>query len=130
MKVLIPILSPKDHSPAFVERAVDGKSVVYLLLILDPKSIGSHFGFKASDIMKGRKVMDAMKDHVKGQRKLCHDIMEWGPTLEKIAQIAEMKQVGEIVLLNSENNPHFDHFVKAISQSTLIPVRVVSGNAV
>ena len=88
-RILIPILSPHDAHPGFVGRAVADASVVYVLLVLDSRSIHSHFGFKSTEIMKGRDVVEKVKEEVKRHKRMCTDILEWGPLLEKIAQIAE-----------------------------------------
>ncbi|MDP2666165.1 MAG: hypothetical protein Q8P05_01530 [Candidatus Diapherotrites archaeon] len=130
MKILMPVLSVKDHSPHFVDKAVAKGSVVYVLLVLDSSSSRGGFGFKTSDIMKGRVVVDSIKEQVKGKKKLCHDILEWGPTIEKIAQIAEMKQVGEIVVHNPEGELSIHQLVKDMSQSTRIPIRIVEGKEI
>lgn len=124
-RVLIPILSLHDANPAFVERAIADASVIYVLLVLDAKSISSQFGFKTTEIMKGRDVVEKVKEEVKRQRRLCNDILEWGPMIEKIAQIAEMKQVDKIVLHNGDGNPYFESTAGDIRKLTKIPVEVV-----
>lgn len=125
-RVLIPILSLHDANPAFVERAIEDASVIYVLLVLDAKSISSQFGFKTTEIMKGRDVVEKVKEEVKRQRRLCNDILEWGPQIEKIAQIAEMKQVDRIVLYNANKSEYFGNTVQDIQKLTKIPVHVVN----
>jgi hypothetical protein len=124
-RVLIPVLSPHDANPVFVGRAIADASVIYVLLVLDAKSISSQFGFKTTEIMKGRDVVEKIKEEVKRQKRLCNDILEWGPQIEKIAQIAEMKQVDKIVLFNGEKNAYFQTTVDDIQKLTTIPVEVV-----
>ncbi len=124
-RVLIPILSPRDANPMFVERAIADASVIYVLLVLDAKSISSQFGFKTTEIMKGRDVVEKVKEEVRRQKRLCNDILEWGPQIEKIAQIAEMKQVDKIVLHNGDGNPYFENTAEDIRKLTKIPVEVI-----
>lgn len=124
-RVLIPILSPHDANPLFVTRAIADASVIYVLLVLDPKSISSQFGFKTTEIMKGRDVVEKVKEEVKKNKRLCNDILEWGPHIEKIAQIAEMKQVDKIVLHNGDGNPYFESTAEDIRKLTKIPVEVL-----
>ncbi len=125
MRILIPVLSPKDCIDAFVERAVQGASVVHVLLVLDSNSLHADFGFKASEILNGRKTTDTLKRSIRAHKKLCNDIIEWGSTIEKIAQIAEMKQVEKIVLHNAEKNPHFDHMQLELQHHTQIPIEII-----
>ena len=125
MRILVPVLSQKDASDAFVSEAVKGVSVVHLLLVLDSNSLHADFGFKANEILNARKTVEALKKEVKARRKLCNDIIEWGNTIEKIAQIAEMKQVKKIVLHNAEKNPHFDQMQIALQRHTQIPVEII-----
>lgn len=125
MRVLIPILSPQCADPAFVEAAIEGASVVYVLLVLDKDSPSSAFGFKASEIMQGRDAVERVKEKVKEHKHLCTDILEWGHVLEKTAQIAEMKQVDKIVLYDSNQNKYFEHTVKDLQNRTPVRVDVV-----
>lgn len=124
MRILIPILSHKDCVDTFVAQAVKGASVVHVLLVLDSNSLHD-FGFKASEILNGRKTMDVLKKSICSHKKLCNDIVEWGNTIEKIAQIAEMKQVKKIVLHNAEKNPHFDQMQLQLQHHTQIPVEII-----
>lgn len=124
MRILIPVLSPKDCADAFVSQAVKGASVVHVLLVLDSNSLAD-MGFKASEILNGRKTTDALKQSIRAHKKLCNDIIEWGNTIEKIAQIAEMKQVKKIVLHNAEKNPHFDQMQLQLQHHTQIPVEII-----
>jgi hypothetical protein len=125
MRVLIPILSPHDANDMFIQHISDNASVVYLLLVLDPKSASASFGFKTSEIMAGRETMDRVKSKIKENKRLCTDILEWGNTLEKIAQIAEMKQVDKILLFNGKNNEYFQHTANEIQKQTKIVVEIV-----
>lgn len=124
MRVLVPVLSPSDADDVFIQHIADSSSVVYLLLVLDPKSASASFGFKTSEILVGRETMDKMKEHIKENKRLCTDILEWGNTLEKIAQIAEMKQVEKILIFNPGKNEYFQHMVDDIQKNTPIPIEV------
>ncbi len=128
MRVLVPILSPADANDAFVQHISENASVVYLLLVLDPKSASASFGFKTSEIMVGRETIDKMKLKIKENKRLCTDILEWGNTLEKIVQIAEMKQVEKILVYNGKSNAYFQHVVNDIQKQTPIPVECVQAN--
>ena len=125
MRVLVPILSPSDANEAFVQHISENSSVVYLLLVLDPKSASASFGFKTSEILQGRETMDKMKQKIKEKKRLCTDILEWGNTLEKIAQIADMKQVEKILVFNPGSNEYFQHMVNDIQKNTPITIEVV-----
>lgn len=125
MRVLVPILSPADSNDAFIQHISENSSVVYLLLVLDPKSASASFGFKTSEIMSGRETMDTMKTKIKENKRLCTDILEWGNTLEKIAQIAEMKQVDKILLFNPGKNEYFQHLVNEMQKQTAIEIQVI-----
>lgn len=125
MRVLVPILSSQDADDAFVQHISDSASVVYLLLVLDPKSASASFGFKTSEIMSGRETMDKIKFKIKEKKRLCTDILEWGNTLEKIAQVAEMKQVDKILLYNGKKNEYFQHTANEIQKQTPILIEVV-----
>ncbi|MBM3282126.1 MAG: hypothetical protein FJY86_02175 [Candidatus Diapherotrites archaeon] len=126
MRVLVPILSPADANDVFVQHISENASVVYLLLVLDPKSASASFGFKTSEIMAGRETIDKMKLKIKENKRLCTDILEWGNTLEKIVQIAEMKQVEKILLHNGKSNAYFQHVVADIQKQTSIPVEAIT----
>lgn len=128
MRVLVPVLSPADADDVFIQHIADNSSVVYLLLVLDPKSASASFGFKTSEIMAGRETMDKMKAKIKENKRLCTDILEWGNTLEKIAQIADMKQVEKILLYNGKKNAYFEHIVNDIQKQTPIPIEAVHAN--
>lgn len=125
MRVLVPVLSPADADDAFIQHISDNASVVYLLLVLDPKSASASFGFKTSEIMAGRETMDKMKSQIKENKRLCTDILEWGNTLEKIAQIADMKQVEKILVFNPGSNEYFQHMVNDIQKNTPIAIEIV-----
>lgn len=127
-RVLIPILSLHDAHPEFISHAIEDASVIYILLVLDSKSIHSNFGFKTTEIMKGRDVVEKVKEEVKKNKRLCTDILEWGPMIEKIAQIAEMKQVDKIVLHNGEKDKYFTSTVNDIQKLTTIPVQVIESH--
>ncbi len=129
-RVLIPVLSSQNAHPSFVSMAVEDASVVYVLLVLDSKSIHSNFGFKTTEIMKGRDVVEKLKEEIKKNKRLCTDILEWGPAIEKIAQIAEMKQVNKIVLFNGEKDKYFQTTADDIRKLTSIPVEVVDNDFV
>lgn len=129
MRVLVPILSPSDADDVFISHISENASVVYLLLVLDPKSAGASFGFKTSEILMGRETMDKVKTKIKENKRLCTDILEWGNTLEKIAQIAEMKQVDKIILFNGKNNEYFQHTANEIQKQTKIVVETVENNS-
>lgn len=122
MRVLVPVLSPADIDDVFVQHISEQASVVYLLLVLDPKSASASFGFKTSEIMSGRETLDKLKSKIKENKRLCTDILEWGNTLEKIAQIAEMKQVEKIFVYNGKKNPYFQHVVNDIQKLTSIQI--------
>jgi hypothetical protein len=119
------VLSPKDANVEFVQRAVQGVSLAHVLLVLDSKSLGSEFGFNASEIMSGRQAVEQLRKEIRARKKLCNELVEWGQTVEKIAQIAEMRRVDKIVLNNAENKPHFDVLRGEIQKHTQIPVEVV-----
>jgi hypoxanthine-guanine phosphoribosyltransferase len=123
-RVLIPVLSPHDAQPEFISRISTDASVVYVLLVLDKDSLHSSFGFKTSEIMRGREVVEKIKEEIKKNKRLCTDILEWGNTIEKIAQIAEMKQVDKIVLYNAEKNEHFHTIAEDIAKKTPITVEI------
>lgn len=125
MRVLVPILSPSDADDVFISHIAENASVVYLLLVLDPKSASASFGFKTSEIMSGRDTMDKIKSKIKESKRLCTDILEWGNTLEKIAQVAEMKQVDKILLYNGKKNEYFQHTANEIQKQTTIGVEVL-----
>ncbi len=127
MRVLVPILNPSYSQEHFIQRIVRDASVVYLLLVLDPKSAHNPFGFKTSEIMLGRETVDLVKNKIKENKRLCTDMLEWGDTLEKIVQIAEMKNVDKIMLYNAENNPHFVHTINDVQSRTKIVVECVDG---
>lgn len=125
MRVLVPILSPLDANDAFIQHISENASVVYLLLVLDPKSASASFGFKTSEILQGRETMDKVKSKIKESKRLCTDILEWGNTLEKIAQVAEMKQVDKIFLFNGKKSEYFQHTANEIQKQTTIGVETV-----
>ena len=129
MRVLVPILNPSYAQEPFIQHVVREASVVYLLLVLDPKSAHNPFGFKTSEIMLGRETVDLVKSKIKEHKRLCTDMLEWGDTLEKMVQIAEMKNVDKILLYNGENNPHFVHTINDIQSRTKIPVECVEGES-
>jgi hypothetical protein len=124
VRILVPVLSDKTVDQTFVSKVSQDASVAYLLLVLDAKSVHA-MGFKASDIMSGREIVESLKEEIKKNKRLCSDIMEWGNTAEKIAQIAEMKQVHKIMLFNPRDNILFNTLVEDIQKMTRIPVEVI-----
>ncbi|MFH0970792.1 MAG: hypothetical protein V1776_05025 [Candidatus Diapherotrites archaeon] len=124
-RVLIPVLHPDDCSDFFLYHSTEDASVVYLLLVLDAHSLSS-FGFKTSEIMRGRELVERMKEKIKGNKRLCTDILEWGETIEKLVQIAEMKKVDKICLRQPDNQSYFQQWVDSIKEKTSIPVEIIT----
>ncbi|MEK6821498.1 MAG: hypothetical protein AABY11_03825, partial [archaeon] len=94
--------------------------------VLDSKSMHASFGFKTSEIMRGRDAVEKVKEEVRKHKRLCTDILEWGDTVEKIAQVAEMKQVEKICLHVPKGDAFFANTVEEIRQRTSIPIELIS----
>ena len=124
MDVLIPILTKKEADAAFLDAAVKGAQRAIILLVVDTGALPLGFGVAADEIMLGRQTMDAVRENIGKKRKPCEDILEWGSTIQKINQIAQLKKVEKIVL-KSEPGAPFNSFVNELRRGTPVTVEVL-----
>lgn len=124
MDVLIPILTKKETDAAFLETAVRGVQRVVVLLVVDTGVLPQGFGVAADEIMQGRQVMDEVREAIGKKRKTCQDVLEWGSTIQKINQVAQLKNVEKIILKN-DAGPQFRSLVNELRKGTPVEVEVL-----
>ena len=92
MKVLIPVISGKEASPAFLEQASKGAKSIIILFVVEPSMM-------SSEISHGSAVMREMRDALGKKRKKCEEIMEWGDTIRKITGTARLNNICKVALM-------------------------------
>lgn len=122
MKVLIPILSENENDEQFIEEAIKGAKEAILLLVIDanPKQ---EFGFTASHIQKGRKVMEIVRESLGKKRKKSEELIEWGDTKSKILNLALLRKVDKVAMKKQENQ-YFEELAKKL-KAEKIEVQVI-----
>ncbi len=118
MSVLIPILSKQENDTEFLSKAIHEQTYVYLLLIVEARSLDSTFGFTASQINHGNALINEIKTILEKQNKKVYDTLEWGDTTPRIINFAKLKKITKIALKNQENED-FKKLVKQLKQENL-----------
>jgi len=113
MKILIPLLSKEENKPEFLEKAAGNGRHITLLTVIDTHSGKEKFGFAASQIGSCSSLAEEIRDKLRESVADVDYIMEWGDTLTKIEQIAELKKIDSIVLKRQQNQ-FFEELVKQL----------------
>ena len=109
MKVLIPLVSKMENDAEFLEQAITKAKEIILLLVIDTTAMKGEFGFAASEIMQGNNLMEETKHTIGLKRKTAKAITEWGPTVQKISNIARLQQVNKIAIKKSSVSRKLAH---------------------
>ena len=110
VKVLIPLLSKEENKAEFLEKATAGVKQLTLLTVIDTNSGKEKFGFTASQIGHCSNLAEDMRNKLKDNISDIDYITEWGDTLTKIEQIAQLKKIDKIVM-KKQQNQFFDMLV-------------------
>lgn len=123
-KVLIPLVSRRENSEEFIERACSDDCELFLLLIVDTAAMPGQFGFAASDIAHGNELMEDMKSLAGSKCKHITDIIEWGDTIPKIMNFANLRKINKIFLVKQDNH-FFKKLVKELKEKTSAEIIIV-----
>ena len=118
MKILIPLLSKEENKQEFLEKVSGSGKHITLLTVIDTHSGKEKFGFAASQIGSCSSLAEEIRDKLKESIPDIDYIMEWGDTLTKIEQIAELKKIDSIVLKRQQNQ-FFEELVKQLKERKL-----------
>lgn len=118
LRILIPLISKKENSEEFLDKAIEGVGEIILLIVIDTNAMNQQFGFAASEISNGSALMEDVKALIGQKGKRADDILEWGNTLTKIDHIAKLREVDKIVLVKQENQ-YFKDLVKNLKKEKL-----------
>ncbi len=118
MKILIPLLSKEENKTEFLEKAMGNGKHITLLTVIDTHSGKEKFGFAASQIGSCSSLAEEIREKLRESVSDVDYIMEWGDTLTKIEQIAELKKIDSIVL-KRQHNLFFDELVKQLQLKNL-----------
>ena len=123
MKALVPLLSHDENSPEFLEKLKTFDEVV-LLVVIDRADMVGEFGFAAGDMRSATKLMEEMVSALKRRKIKVEDVLEWGETVQKIVQLAQLKNA-EKVLLKKQSNLHWRKLVQEVEQKLGKKVEIV-----
>ena len=115
MSVLIPIISKKENSPEFLEKATRGQKQVFLLAIMDTGALAKNFGFATSEIGHGSELIDEIKKTLAPKGIEANDVLEWGDTHQQIINYAKLKKTKKVALIKQENK-YFKDLVKDLKE--------------
>lgn len=113
MKTLIPILSRKEDDPAFLEAALAETNDVIVLVTIDGNALVGKFGFVASELSAGSKMMERISGILRKKKIKTDECVEWGDTATKISQLAQVKKVDKIAFVG-QNNQYFDRLMEKL----------------
>jgi len=113
--ILIPLLSKQENNPEFLEKALENAYEANILLVIDKEAMVGQFGFAATEIMQGNLLLEELKRKISEKKILCNDIMEWGNTEQKILQLAQLKKVDKIAMVEQENK-YFQDLLKKLRE--------------
>ena len=123
MKILIPILSRHENDELFLETALSEASEVILLVTIDGSALVGKFGFVASELSAGSKIMESLAKQLRARKMKVDECVEWGDTTTKISQLAQVKKADKIVLQNQQNQ-YFERLVLTLEKELSKKVRV------
>lgn len=118
MSVLIPILSKKENTPEFLEKAVKGEKEVFLLAIMDTNALSNNFGFATSEIGAGSELIEQIKAKLEPKKIKVIEALEWGDTNTQIIHLAKLKNIKKIALVKQENK-YFKDLVKELNENKI-----------
>lgn len=115
MRVLLPILSQSENDEKFLEKAFQGVKEAVVLLVVDRNAMTGLFGFAATEIMQGNKMVEEIADWLKGEKIKSEEVIEWGDTALKIEHVAKLKKADKIVL-KKQSNQYFKQLVEKLEK--------------
>jgi hypothetical protein len=118
MKILIPLLSKEENKQEFLEKVAGSGKHVTLLTVIDTNSGKEKFGFAASQIGSCSSLAEEIRNKLKESVADIDYIMEWGDTLTKIEQIAQLKKV-DVIVMKKQQNQFFDRLVEQLKHDKL-----------
>ncbi len=101
-RILLPLISRHENNAAFIEEATKKVKEAIILLIVD--SFNPGYGFNASELRDGTKLLEEVKTLIGLKRKTAIDLTVWGETKEKIINTAIIRGVERIVLIRSQES--------------------------
>ncbi len=116
MGVLIPIISKKENSKAFIEKAIEGQKSAFLLAIMDTGAVAKNFGFATSEIGHENELIEEIKKTLKEKGIAFDDALEWGDTTSTIINFAKLKKIKKVALVKQENK-YFKDLVKELKEN-------------
>lgn len=123
MKILIPILSRKENDSYFLNVALAEANEAIVLVTIDGNALVGKFGFVASELSAGSKIMESLAKQLRAQKLKVDECVEWGDTAVKISQLAQVKKVDKIVLQHQQNQ-YFERLVKLLEKELEKKIRV------
>lgn len=121
---LIPLVSKKENNLDFITNVCAKADEIILLLIVDTAAMPGQFGFAASDISHGNQLMEEIKEIAKKKRTICNDLIEWGETIPKICNFAQLRKIKKIFLVKQQNE-FFKKLVKELKEKTDAEIEIV-----
>ena len=118
MKVMIPLLSKKENDLEFIEQALKGAKEVVLLVVVDNSIAESDFGFALKQMAQANALLAEVKGIVGAKRKKATDILEWGNTAGKIANISKLREIDKVVL-QMQKGKKFDELLAALKKEKI-----------
>lgn len=103
MKVLIPILSKQEGEDSFLRKATEKAKEAILLLAVDRGEMYGQFGYAASEIMQGNKLMEEISAKLESRKIKTETALEWGNISQKILNTARLKQAKKIAVKKQSN---------------------------
>lgn len=116
MSVLIPVISKKENSKEFLQKALSGQKEVFLLGIMDTGAVAKNFGLAASEIGRVNEIIEEIKKELKEKGIKFDDALEWGDTQAQIINFAKLKKVRKVILAKQENK-YFEDLVKKLKDN-------------
>lgn len=123
MKVLIPILSRHENDAPFLETALSEANEVVLLVTIDGNALVGKFGFVASELSAGSKIMESLSKQLRAKKMKVDECVEWGDTGNKISQLAQVKKVDKIVV-QDQRNQYFERLMATLEKDLAKKIRV------
>ena len=114
-KALLPLLSRHEHDDDFIREVIREHDAVTLLLVIDQDSMSGMFGFAATEIMQGNKLMENLSETLHELHVIVEEVTEWGDTKTKILQIAKLKEASTIIL-KKQGNHYFKKLTEALEK--------------
>ena len=121
MKALLPIISKKENKKDFLDAALKKGDEAVLLLVIDKDAMAGMFGFATNEIKQGNDLIEELKTALKEKKVKTEEVVEWGNTGTKIENMAQLKKVDKIILVEQDNE-YFKKLINELKQKINVPV--------